>query len=483
MGYVEGESREQCVLFPESLDEYVEESNPVRAIDAFIRYVRFDELKFERAEPAETGRPGYDPRALLGILIWGHSNGVRSSRRLERECSRNVELMWLTGKLRPDFKTICRFRQMNGEAIKEVLGQFRVWAGGAGLFGKELVAIDGSKFKAVNSKNRSFSLGKLKKMIELEKKSVERYLEELEEADREDEGEEKELTTAELKEKIATIEQYLKQREELLEEMKQSGEKQRSLTDPDARLMKTSKGTEVCYNVQAAVDSKHKLIVAVEVSNDGEDQGQLGQMAQEAKNGLGVDQLTVVADGGYFCAEELHKCEENGITTYVPVRRVVDRKRHGLFTQKEFFYDESKDVYVCPQGAELRAFWQGRKRGRSGKQIKTYATKECAGCPLRSQCTKSKRGRTIERWLHQPTLARLEARIRAHPEIMKRRKGLVEHPFGTIKVAMNHERLLLKGLKKVATEISLSVISYNLKRVMKIMGMAAMIQSLSSQTA
>jgi len=482
MGYINGANREQSMLFPRSLDEYVGENNEVRAIAAFTEYLSIGELGFVRGEPAETGRPGYDPRMLLGIYIWGHLNGVRSSRRLERECGRNVELMWLSGLLRPDFKTLCRFRQENAEAISEVLIRFRMWCEGAELFGKELVAIDGSKFKAVNSVDRNVTHGKLAKLIKREKESVERYLAELEETDAQDEGEESGLTAEELKEKIATIGESLKQHEELLAEMKESGEKQRSLTDPEARLMKTAKGTDVSYNVQTAVDSKHKLIVTVEVTNDGCDRELLPEMAKAAKDGLNVEELTVVADGGYFGCEAVKACEDDNITAYVPIAESTAAESRGVFSSKRFKYDDVRDLYVCPAGAELRAVSRGvEKNARYDKEIMIYATKECNGCPLRSKCTTSKYGRKIKRWVHYEVLDRLRERLRDNPEIIRRRKALVEHPFGTIKVGMGHDRMLLKGLRNVGTEIKLTVLSYNLKRVMSILGIEKMIEMLNPE--
>lgn len=479
MSYINGTARGQSVLFPRSLDEYLDENNAVRAINAFIEYLPFEELGFVRGEPAETGRPGYDPRVLLGIFIWGHLNGVRSSRRLERECGRNVELMWLSGHLQPDFKTLCRFRQENGEAINRVLVQFRVWCNGAELFGKELVAIDGSKFKAVNSRARNVTQGRLGKLIEREKQAAAKYLADLAAAD-EQEGSETEppLTAEKLKEKIATIGDYLKKHEQLLEEMKASGEPQRSLTDPESRLMKTAKGMDVCYNVQLAVDSKHKLIVAEEVTNEGGDREQLPTMAQAAKTELGVEQLTIVADGGYFGGEVIKACEDEKITAYVPVPELGNAQRRGLFTRAEFAYDANRDLYVCPQGAELAVMSRTSKKARYPKEFRVYATRQCQSCPLRAQCTTSKYGRRIKRWIHHEVLERLQARMSAHPELLRRRKALSEHPFGTIKVAMNHERLLLKGLKHVATEIRLTVLSYNFKRVISIMGVATMVEKL-----
>jgi transposase len=478
MGYINGTNREQSMLFPSTLDDYVEENNAVRAIAAFVEHLDFEELGFVRGEPAGTGRPGYDPRMLLGVYVWGHLNTVRSSRRLERECGRNVELMWLSGFLRPDFKTLCRFRQENPEAISKVLMRFRMWCDGAGLFGKELVAIDGSKFKAVNSTARNVTQGQLGRLIEREKEAADKYLAELEEADAEDQGEEAELTAAELKQKIAGIGDSLKQHEEMLAQMKEKGEKQKSLTDPDARLMKTSKGMDVCYNIQTAVDSLHKLIVAVEVTNEAGDQQLLPEMAKAAKEGLNVEELTVVADGGYFGCEAVKACEDENITAYVPVRESRDAELRGVFTRDRFEYSEERDVYVCPTGAELTVVSRGMKKARYSKEFLVYGTKACQGCPLRLQCTRSKYGRKIKRWVHHVVLDRLKARLRERPEIIRMRKALVEHPFGTIKVGMGHDRLLMKGLKNVGTEIKLTVLSYNFKRVMSILGTATMIELL-----
>jgi transposase len=484
MGYVEGSNREQGALFPSHLDDFVEENNPVRVIDGFVEFLKFEELEFERAEPAERGRPGYDPRVLLGIYLWGHLNGVRSSRRLERECGRNVELMWLTGQLRPDFKTLCRFRVQNGEAIKRVLVEFRKWAIEVELYGSELVAIDGSKFKAVNSRRRNVTRVQLEKMMARERAAVERYLEDLREADEADAKEEvRRLTVEELQAKIATIAEFLKKSEEVVREMKEGGETQRSLTDRDSRLMKTSEGMAVSYNVQTAVDDKHKLIAVVEVTNAVADQGLLSHMAEQAKEALETEELSVVADGGYFGFDDLEECEEKGITTYVPVPELGRIQRgKGLFTRDQFTYDKERDVFICPQREELAVVSQGKRKDRNNKEYKSYRTKACGGCPLRDRCTKSKRGRQIRRWANAGVLERLQARLKAHPEILKRRKALAEHPFGTIKVSMNHERLLLKGLKKVAIEINLTVLCYNLKRVMTIFGVSGTLNRIRAQT-
>lgn len=482
MGYIEGARREQQMMFPATVDEYVGENNEVRAVAAFIECLRFDELGFVRSEPAVEGRPGYDPRVLLAIYIWGHLNRIRSSRRLERECGRNVELMWLSGLLRPDFKTLCRFRQENTEAIGKVLVEFRLLCDRAGLFGKELVAIDGSKFKAVNSTDRNVTQKKLAAMIERERRAVQEYLAELEKADTQDQGSGSDLTADELKNKIVQLEVHLKEHEHLLAEMKESGEKQRSLTDPDARLMKTAKGTHVCYNVQTAVDSKHKLIVEVEVTNEAADQTLLAEMARKAKHGLGLQELTVVADGGYFSNDALKACEDENITAYVPIREAQDAERKGLFSRKRFKYDEARDLYVCPEQAEMTPTSKGVKKSpRTSWEFLLYTTRACAGCPVRSQCTSSKTGRTIRRWVHHAVLDRLQARLDENPDIIRKRKALVEHPFGTIKIAMGHERLLTKGIANVATEIKLTVLGYNFKRVLSILGLETLIAMIKSR--
>lgn len=484
MGYIEGAQREQQILFPASLEEYVEDNSEVRVIDAFIGHLGFEELGFVRGEAAETGRPGYDPRIVLAIYIWGHLNRIRSSRRLERECSRNVELMWLSGMLRPDFKTLCRFRQDNGKAIGKVLVQFRLWCQREELFGSELVAIDGSKFKAVNSTRRNMTQNKLTKLIESEKHLVAEYIAELDEADKREEERDntrEKLSAGELKEKIDTIGEYLKEHEATLTGMKERGERQISLTDPDARLMKTSKGMDVCYNIQTAVDAKHKLIATVEVTNEVNDQQLLSEMAVAAKSDLGVEELTVVADAGYYAHEVIKACEDQNVTVYVPIRESRDAEQRGVFPRERFEYDREQDLYVCPAGENLTPIGHNVRKARYARTVRIYATGRCGDCPLRLKCTRSKYGRRIKRWIHDDVLDRLKKRLADKPEIQRMRKSIVEHPFGTIKSAMGHDRLLLKGIKNVTTEIKLTVLSYNIKRVISILGAQSMINKLKTQ--
>lgn len=484
MGYIEGAERGQGILFPASLDEYVGENNEVRAIVEFIKCLRFGELGFVRSEPAIEGRPGYDPRVVLAIFIWGHLNRVMTSRRLERECGRNVELMWLTGLLKPDFKTLCRFRRDNAEAIGKVLVEFRMICDGAGLFGKDLVGIDGSKFQAVNSTGRNMTEKALCAKIERERKAVSEYMAELERADLEETGgETRELTSEELKSRIARMEDEIRRHQELMTEMKAKGETQVSLTDADARLMKTSKGMGVCYNVQTAVDSLHKLIVDVEVTNEAADQSLLPAMARRAKEALGAEELNVVADGGYFSNDAIKACEDDNITAYVPIREAEDAEKRGLFSRKLFKYDESRDLFICPQGAEMTPRSKGTKKSRrSSWEFFLYSTRACGSCPVRFQCTRSKTGRKIRRWRHHAVLDRLKTRLENTPDILGKRKTLVEHPFGTMKVSMGHERLLLKGRVNVTAEIKLTVLGYNFKRVISVLGIENMIEMLKTRT-
>ncbi len=477
MGYIKGKERSQSVLFPGTVDEYIAENNEVRAIAAFLGRLDFVKLRFVRGQAAETGRPGYDPRLLMGLFLWGHLNGIRSSRKLERESHRNLEVIWLCENLRPDFKTIADFRKDNGAGIKGVVVEFRLWCLRAGLYGKEIVAVDGSKFKAVNSKERNFTKKKLSQIIARERAKISEYLEAVAVAD-ETESEEPELSAAQLKEKIAGLERYLAEHEELARQLEATGESQVSLTDPEAKLMKTDKGSEVSYNVQTAVDSKHKLIAAYEVTNERNDLGQLAVMAFQAKEALQVAELTVLADGGYYEGNALKECEQAGITTFVSVPKSKEAERLGIFAQSQFRYDQEQDLYVCPQGEELHWTKTTNDRERN-KKFKVYATKACAQCPLRAQCTTSKYGRKIKRWVDQGVIDRLRERIRGQPELLKQRKTLAEHPFGTIKRGMNQGFFLLKGISKVTTETGLTVLSYNLKRVLNIMGVEQMISSLA----
>jgi transposase len=474
MSYIEGESREQRVLFPEVLDDYISEDNLVRFIDAFVDGLEMEELGFDRTAPKETGRPPYDPRDLLKLYIYGYLNRVRTGRTLERECQRNVELMWLMRKLRPDFKTITDFRKDNRKAFRGVFRQFVLLCKGLGLVGGELVAVDGSKFKAVNSGQRNFSQKKLEERLKKIDEKVERYLDEMDRGD--EEGKDTEISAAELKQKIEKLKERKGRYEELLKELGASGQSQVSLTDPESRAMALTPRGEVSYNVQTAVDQKHHLIVEQDVTNEGLDNHQLFTMAQKTQQMLGQDELQVVADMGYYNHEELKRCEEAGIKTYVSKPLVSKNTARGLFGKEKFVYEADGDCYRCPAKERLDFRFETQE---GDKKFRYYWTQACPGCALKAQCTTDPRFHRIKRWEHEAVLERIEQRVNANTVILKLRKQLVEHPFGTIKFWNDQRHFLMRGLEKVKAEFSLSTLAYDIKRALNIVGVRGLIAALN----
>ena len=466
--YVEGSDRKQVTLLPECLDDYIAEDNPVRVVEAFVEELDLEALGFPRAAPAVTGRPAYHPGVLLKIYIYGYLNRVASSRRLERECQRNVELMWLTGRLAPDFKTIADFRRDSGMAIRKACRQFVVLCRDLKLFTQAVVAIDGSKFKAVNSRDRNFTPTKIDRRIEQIEDSVQRYLEALETADR-TQPPEMQAKTKRLTEKIDRLRQRVRQLGELKEQLLTRADPQLSTTDPDARSM-TSDGRAtgvVGYNVQAAVDTKHHLIVAHEVTNDGSDRGQLAGMAAQARTAMGKTKLDAIADRGYFSGPQIKACEDVGITAYVPKPMTSNSKAAGRFSKADFIYIRHDDEYQCPAGERLR--WR-QTTLEKGINIHAYWTNACGGCALKSKCTTGKE-RRVRRWEHEAVLERLQARLDRRPQQMTVRRRTIEHVFGTLKHWMGSTHFLTRRLEHVSTEMSLQVLAYNLKRVIAILGM------------
>ena len=478
MDYIRGASRNQVVLFPETVEDYITEDNPVRFIDAFVASLDLAALGFTHATPAETGRPAYDPGDLLRLYLYGYLNRVRSSRMLEREAKVNLEVMWLLGKLTPDFKTIADFRRDNLTAIKQVCREFTLLCRKLKLFGGELVAIDGSKFKAVNNRRRNFNEARLSKAIQALEEKIDGYLSSLDEADAaEPDPDEPGPSGAELRDKIKELQHRKAKYQGLKQGLQESGAKQVSLTDPDARSMVMHHGsTEVGYNVQTVVDEQHQLIVEHEVTNDPTDHAHLAEMALRAKEILGVEQLEVVADMGYYDGAEVKQCAAAGITTYIPKPITSVNQKRGLFIKQDFVYDEAKDCYRCPQGEELTYRYESFELNR---QIRYYATSKCLGCPIKHRCTTNQRGRRISRWVDEKLMEDMARRVRARPELMRRRQQLSEPPFGTIKRAMGHGYFLMKGLPKVGAEMSLTVLSYNIKRVINIIGVKKMIEAVT----
>ncbi len=465
-GFVRGEVRTQLILLPSSLDDYVTEENPVRIIEAFVDGLDLTELGFAGMVPAATGRPAYHPATMLKLYLYGYLNRIQSSRRLERETQRNLEVMWLTGRLMPDFKTIADFRRDNGPAIRATCRQFVVLCRRLNLLSEAVVAIDGSKFKAVNTRDKNFTPAKVQKRIEQIEASIDRYLSALDTADRE-EGEIAQAKVARLKDKIAALKQQMQRYRELEKAVQAAPDQQISLTDPDARSMATSgKGTGVVgYNVQTAVDAKHHLIVAHEVTNVGHDRDQLSNMAGQAQQAMGHDALTVVADRGYFKGEEILACEQAGHIPYIPKPLTSGAKAEGRFGKQDFVYIANDDVYRCPAGERLTWRFNTVEKGQT---LRSYLGTGCATCAIKTQCTTGKE-RRIKRWEHEAVIDAMQRRLDQEPTCMRVRRRTVEHPFGTLKAWMGATHFLTRTLKRVSTEMSLHVLAYNLKRVIAIL--------------
>lgn len=462
-GFIEGENRNQSTLFPERVDEYVENDSTVRVIDVFIDRMDISGLGF-KAQAAHTGRPGYHPCTMLKIYVYGYLNQIHSSRRLERETRRNVELMWLTARLAPDFKTIADFRRENGGAIRLVCREFVMLCRKLNLLGNTL-AIDGSKFKAVNNRDKNFTRAKMKRRVAAVEASIERYLDKLEDVDQVELPD----CVQPIQDKITALKQEMNRLKKLEVQMLESPDHQLSLTDPDSRSMKSRGSGIVGYNVQTAVDVGHHLIVTHEVSNVGTDRRQLRLMAKKAKLALGLDDqepMTVIADQGYYRGEELLACDKANIATYVAKSDTSGKKRKGEFSRKQFKYHAEEDEYVCPAGERLIYRFT---REEAGKQIRRYWSSACVHCTIKSKCTPSDY-RRVSRWEHESVVEAAEERFAKHPEVMRIRRATVEHPFGTLKAWMGATHFLTKTKEHVNTEMSLHVLAYNMKRVINLIG-------------
>ncbi len=463
MNHRAGLDRSQTLLFPERLEDYIAAENPVRFLDAFVGSLDLPALGFTKARCADTGRPPYAPAVLLKLYLYGYLHRVRSSRRLEAECHRNVEVIWLTGKQRPDFKTIADFRRDNLPPLKAVARQFTLLCRKLELFGGELLAIDGSKFAAVNARDQNFNAVKLQDLIARADARLAEYLRQLDAADTA-ERDPAALTKDALAAKIAALQERQDWHKELLAQL-DAEQKQISMTDPDTRKMPTAHGTVVGYNAQLAVDAKHKLIAAAEVTNAVSDTQQLADLALAAKASLEINQAEVVADAGYYNAAEVSRCVEQNLTPYVPKADTSANTALGLYGKSQFKYDLVNDVYVCPAGATLTYRFATYELGR---ELKYYRASGCRQCALKSRCTRNKANRTITREENEHLMEAMAARMRAQPGKFKLRKTLAEHPFGTIKRGFGYTHFLLKGLAKVQCEWDLTTLAYNLKRVLNI---------------
>ena len=474
--FVEGTDRGQNALFPECLDDWIVEDNPVRVIDVFVDALDLAELGFDGLDPEVTGRPSYHPSVLLKLYIYGYLNRVQSSRRLEREAGRNVEVMWLMGRLVPDHKTIADFRKDNGRGIRQVCARFVALCRTMGLFAEASVAIDGSKFKAVNNRDKNFTRAKMQRRLEQIEESVARYLHQMDSADRQEPSPANTTKTTRLKEKVAKLREEMKRLKTLAARMLATPDQQISLTDPDSRSMATSgRGSGVVgYNVQVAVDIKHHLIVTHDVTNVGNDRSQLARMSKETKATLGTEKLDVVSDRGYFDSQEILACEEAGITVTLPKPMTSGAKAEGRFGKQDCVYVAEDDVYRCPAGERLTYRYTNEE---DGKTLRRYWTTACLICALKSKCTTG-RERRISRWEHEDVLETVQRRLDEHPEKMRQRRETVEHPFGTIKARMGATHFLMKTLPRVAAEMALHVLAYNLTRIIHIMGVQPLLAAM-----
>ena len=464
-GYITAKSRTQATLFPEVVDDFISEENTVRVLDVFVDELDLMALGFQRAKPKQVGRPGYDPATMLKLYLYGYLNRIQSSRRLEREAQRNVELMWLTRRLAPDFKTIADFRKDNSKGIKNACRTFIGICRKLDMFKDAVVAVDGSKFKAVNNKSKNFTPNKLKFHIERVEKHIQRYLTKLDEVDNTESSETKET----INDKINALKSTLEEFKELKKKVEDAPDQQISETDPDSRLMKTRNNErQVCYNLQSVVDPKHHLIITHKITNV-PDRGQLTPMTKMAQDVLGRKDILVIADKGYYSRADIKATLDTGAETLVPKVDTSGSEKMGIFNLSKFKYDAGKDVYICPAGNELPKARTGMDSGLLKDFY--YDTIACRDCSIRSKCTKSKKEpRRVRRWIYEELVEKVQAKFEEAPDTTLIRKQTVEHPFGTIKMWMGAQHFLTKGFKNVGTEMDLHVLAYNLKRMMTIMG-------------
>jgi transposase len=471
MAHMTGQSREQILLFAQSLDEVIGGDHPVRVIDAFVDSLDLAELGFSKVAAAATGRPPYDPGDLLKLYVYGYLNQVRSSRRLAKEAQRNIEVMWLTRRAQPAFKTVADFRKDHPQAIVGVCRAFVRFCREQSLIGGELLAIDGTKIEAVASRKQVITPQSLEQAAATVDRKIAAYLSQLDEADREErardtQGVDVAAALEALRGRRATIQQQARA-------LSEQGLSQLVLSEPEAKLMRTARhGHQVAYNAQTVVDAAHKLIVAAELTNEGNDQRQLHPMAVAGRQAVDAAQVTVVADTGYSNGEHGQRCEADGITAIVPRAETVNPRGQQYFSRDRFSYEAQSDTWRCPAGATLTC-----RETLHAEQKKRYWTKACAGCGLRPQCTKAAK-RVITRHFFEDDREAMHRRATGDPKWMKLRRAVVEHPYGTIKWMMGYPRFLVRGLKKARSELALSVLGYNLKRAINILGVPALLAAL-----
>ena len=473
MRYIEGISRDQEILFPETLDSYITEDNEIRIIDKFVEGLDFKSLGFKYSTPEKTGRKAYSPGLMLKLYLYGYLKKIRSSRRLEQETHRNVELMWLMCKLKPDHKTIANFRKDNLESIKRVSKEFTLLCIQLDLFGRELIAIDGSKFRALNSKSKNYTKNRLYHILRAIDKQIGLYLTEIAQAD-DQESKVREHSKAEMLNKLSSLQEEHAKAQSMLRSIEEGEHSQISTTDPESRMMPGPEGNQLSYNVQIAVDSKHHLIVDYEVTNEINDLNCTSLMGMKTKETLGQDKLKITCDAGYFNKKEISKCERSNIECYIPEVKKLTNSHKGLYPLSSFKYDKANNKYICPMQKSLTF---KAKYKRYGSEIWLYECRECQRCEKKDKCTKSQGNRQIYRSEHDDIVDNVLERTKANKEILRKRKSIVEHVFGTIKHCLGLRQFLLKGIKKVNAEMSLAVIAYNMRRAINILGTKRLLAS------
>ena len=471
-GFIEGENRYQATLFPEKLDDFVSEDNPVRVIDVFVDKLDISGLGF-KIESDGAGRPGYHPSTMLKLYVYGYLNRVQSSRRLERETQRNLELMWLTGRLTPDFKTIADFRKDNGAAIQLVCKRFVELCRALDLLTNDAIAVDGSKFKAVNNRDNNFTKAKMQRRLDEIDQSIARYLAQIASADLQ-ETKASQAKSRNLKEKIEKLTEEIERLKLIEIQLNEAPDNQISLTDPDARSMKARGTGIVGYNVQTAVDVENHIIVAHEVTNKGSDRSQLHNISSQAQQVLNSDSLDVVADRGYFNLLEIEACYADGIFPTMPAPQTSPSLAKGRYPKRDFKYIEEDDEYECPAGERLE--WRMRTEEK-GLEVDKYWTDACEHCPVKSACTTGD-SRRVSRWQSEELVEDMLVRLDTEPDRMKKRRQTVEHPFGTIKLWMGYTHFQMRRLENVSTEMSLHVLAYNMKRVINLLGVTALVEAI-----
>jgi transposase len=474
--HIIGKSRSQATFFPEVLDDFVSVDNPVRVIEVFVNELNLSDLGFKGVVPKDTGRPNYHPAMLLKLYLYGYLNHIQSSRRLEREANRNIELMWLTERLAPDFKTIADFRKNNSKGIKQSCRTFVSLCRQLNMFSDAIFAIDGSKFKASNNKSNNYTPKKVQTEIDRTEKHISRYLTELDTGD----DKEKETDTTPIEDKITWLKARLVELRELKDKVEEHPDKQISTIDPDSRLMKTGMARTVGYNLQSAVDCKHHLIAAHEVTNTS-DRSQLCRMGKQTQEAVGINEITIIADKGYFSGQDIVDAQDAGMIPLVPKPDTSGSEKKGVFNQSKFIYNEEKDIYICPAEQELTP------RGtvtEIGLVYRKYSCSliVCRACSMKSKCTSSPQPRKIRRSEHADRIEMMTKTLESKPDSMLIRKSTVEHPFGTIKFWMGATHLLTRGFKGVSTEMNLHVLAYNLKRMISIFGVSGLIKEMMTQS-